>query len=116
MTQWAEFIEQISTLSQIVCHQQIWNMQTNIYMNEEGTQKDPVDVLEALNNNMIGALSGPAKNFTFSGRLRRFLEKFEHSRKGQLGKRLVWMLCGRLRFKWDVICLHILVDFIFDGI
>jgi phosphatidylinositol 4-kinase len=77
----AEFIEQISTLSQIVCHQQIWNMQTNIYMNEEGTQKDPVlfDVLEALNNNMIGALSGPAKNLTISGRLRRFLEKFEHS-------------------------------------
>jgi phosphatidylinositol 4-kinase len=34
-------------------------------MNEEGIQKDPVlfDVLEALSNNMIGALSGPAKRF-----------------------------------------------------
>lgn len=35
-----EVIKQTAKRSQIVCHQLIWNMQTNMYMNEEGTQKD----------------------------------------------------------------------------
>lgn len=35
-----EFIKQISKRSQIVAHQLIWNMQTNMYMDEDMHQKD----------------------------------------------------------------------------
>lgn len=36
----AEFIKQISKRSQIVAHQLIWNMQTNMYMDEDQQHKD----------------------------------------------------------------------------
>lgn len=50
---------------QIVAHQLIWNMHTNMYMDEEKQIKDPVlfDTLDALVKNILGALSGPAKQF-----------------------------------------------------
>lgn len=35
-----EFIKHISKRSQIVAHQLIWNMQTNMYMDEEQLHKD----------------------------------------------------------------------------
>lgn len=36
----AEFIKQISKRSQIVGHQLIWNMQTNMFMDEDQQHKD----------------------------------------------------------------------------
>lgn len=36
----AEFIKHISKRSQIVAHQLIWNMQTNMYVDEEQQHKD----------------------------------------------------------------------------
>lgn len=46
-------------------HQLIWNMHTNIYMDEDKQVKDPVlyDVLDSLTKNILNALSGPAKQF-----------------------------------------------------
>lgn len=35
-----EFIKQISKRSQVVAHQLIWNMQTNMYMDEDQQHKD----------------------------------------------------------------------------
>lgn len=35
-----EFIKHISKRSQIVAHQLIWNMQTNMYMDEDQQHKD----------------------------------------------------------------------------
>lgn len=60
-----EFIKQIAKKSQIVAHQLVWNMRTNMYMDEDMHQKDPVlfDVLESLVNSIISQLSGPAKRF-----------------------------------------------------
>lgn len=60
-----EFIKQIAKKSQIVAHQLIWNMRTNMYMDEDMHQKDPVlfDVLESLVASIISQLSGPAKRF-----------------------------------------------------
>lgn len=60
-----EFIKHISKRSQIVAHQLIWNMQTNMYMDEDMHQKDPnlYDILDALVNSIIASLSGPAKKF-----------------------------------------------------
>lgn len=60
-----EFIKMISQRSQLVAHQIIWNMHTNMYIDEEGTQKDKdlYDVLDALAKSIISALGGPAKQF-----------------------------------------------------
>ena len=50
---------------QVVAHQLIWNMYTNMYMDEDKQVKDPViyDTLDSLIKSILGALSGPAKQF-----------------------------------------------------
>jgi phosphatidylinositol 4-kinase len=60
-----EFIKQIAKKSQIVAHQLIWNMRTNMYIDEDMHQRDPIlyDVLEALVSCITASLSGPAKRF-----------------------------------------------------
>ncbi|KAL3270935.1 hypothetical protein HHI36_021440 [Cryptolaemus montrouzieri] len=60
-----EFIKYIANRSQIVAHQLIWNMKTNMYLDEEMTQKDPLlyDVLESLSNNIIQNFSGASRLF-----------------------------------------------------
>ena len=37
-----EFIKSISQRSNLVAHQIIWNMEANMYTDEEGVEKDPV--------------------------------------------------------------------------
>uniref|UniRef100_A0A1A9ULE3 Phosphatidylinositol 4-kinase alpha n=1 Tax=Glossina austeni TaxID=7395 RepID=A0A1A9ULE3_GLOAU len=61
----SEFIKNISKRSQIVAHQLIWNMQTNMYMDEDQQHKDPnlYEALEALSLNIIRSFSGAAKQF-----------------------------------------------------
>lgn len=48
-----------------MAHQLIWNMHTNVYMDEDKQVKDPVlyDILDSLTKNILNALSGPAKQF-----------------------------------------------------
>lgn len=60
-----EFIKQISLRSQVVAHQLTWNMQTNMYIDEEGTMKDKdlYDILESLQKSIFASLGGPAKQF-----------------------------------------------------
>ncbi|KAK0074484.1 hypothetical protein PV325_008278, partial [Microctonus aethiopoides] len=60
-----EFIKAISKRSQVVAHQLIWNIHTNMYMDEEKQIKDPdiFDTLDGLVKSILGSLSGPAKAF-----------------------------------------------------
>ncbi|KAF5285205.1 hypothetical protein FQR65_LT13320 [Abscondita terminalis] len=60
-----EYIKYIAKISQVVAHQIIWNMKTNMYIDDEMQQKDPVlyDILEVLSNKILQSLSGPAKLF-----------------------------------------------------
>ncbi|KAK9874265.1 hypothetical protein WA026_002618 [Henosepilachna vigintioctopunctata] len=60
-----EFIKYIANRSQIVAHQLIWNMKTNMYLDEEMSQKDPVlyDLLESLISNIIQNFSGASRLF-----------------------------------------------------
>ena len=37
-----EFIKSISQRSNLVAHQLMWNMEANMYTDEEGVEKDPV--------------------------------------------------------------------------
>ncbi|KAG7197176.1 hypothetical protein KM043_007256 [Ampulex compressa] len=60
-----EFIKKIAKRSQVVAHQLIWNMHTNLYIDEDKQIKDPVlfDILESLIKSILSSLSGPAKQF-----------------------------------------------------
>ncbi|XP_075984283.1 phosphatidylinositol 4-kinase III alpha isoform X2 [Anticarsia gemmatalis] len=61
----AELIKSLAKKSQVVAHQLIWNMHTNMYTDEEMHNKDQAlfDILEALTKNIVDQLSGPAKAF-----------------------------------------------------
>ncbi|XP_050667764.1 phosphatidylinositol 4-kinase alpha isoform X1 [Leptidea sinapis] len=61
----SELIKSLAKKSQVVAHQLIWNMHTNMYTDEEMQNKDAAlyDTLEALTKNIVESLSGPAKAF-----------------------------------------------------
>ncbi|XP_040569252.1 phosphatidylinositol 4-kinase alpha isoform X2 [Lepeophtheirus salmonis] len=60
-----EFIKNISKKSNLVAHQLIWNMETNMFTDEEGLEKDPemYERLVPLRQAIENGLSGAAKKF-----------------------------------------------------
>ncbi|GAB6030041.1 hypothetical protein CHUAL_005725 [Chamberlinius hualienensis] len=60
-----ESIKSAAQKSQLLMHQLIWNINTNMYLDEEGTQKDETiaDILESILQSIVESLSGPAEHF-----------------------------------------------------
>ena len=60
-----EFIKSISGRSNLVAHQLMWNLETNMYMDEDGEEKDPVmyDKLLPVRKNIEDVFSPQAKAF-----------------------------------------------------
>uniref|UniRef100_H2ZBY1 1-phosphatidylinositol 4-kinase n=1 Tax=Ciona savignyi TaxID=51511 RepID=H2ZBY1_CIOSA len=54
-----------SKKSQLLAHQIIWNMKTNIYVDEDASQKDPEigGKLEKIIDHIVSNLSGPSRDF-----------------------------------------------------
>ncbi|UXI14588.1 glycine-tRNA ligase-like [Sarcoptes scabiei] len=60
-----EFIKSISKKSQLLAHQFIWNLQTNMFKDEEGLVKDAdvYEQYESIINHIVSTLSAQAKLF-----------------------------------------------------
>ncbi|CAG2119996.1 unnamed protein product, partial [Medioppia subpectinata] len=61
----SQFIRWAATTSQLLSHQLIWNMQTNMYKDEDQQEPDQdlYEPLEHITNTIVDSLSGPAKEF-----------------------------------------------------
>ncbi|KAK0421370.1 hypothetical protein QR680_015203 [Steinernema hermaphroditum] len=61
----SELLVWLAGHSQLLAHQLIWNMKTNLYMDEDSKNKDPVlfDALTVLINKITGQLEGAARRF-----------------------------------------------------
>ncbi|RWS26434.1 phosphatidylinositol 4 kinase-like protein, partial [Leptotrombidium deliense] len=85
-----EFIKEASSRSQLLAHQLIWNMKTNMYRDEDSQEQD-VDLYEPLEhiiNCIINTLSGPAKEFyerefDFFGKVTAISGEIRHFPKGK---------------------------------
>ncbi|XP_041781810.1 phosphatidylinositol 4-kinase alpha isoform X2 [Anopheles merus] len=98
-----ELIKHISKRSQIVAHQLVWNMQTNMYIDEEMHHRDSLyDALESLSQNIISSLSGPAKRFyerefDFFGKITAVSGEIRSFPKGQARKKACLEALSRIK-------------------
>uniref|UniRef100_A0A0N5B712 1-phosphatidylinositol 4-kinase n=1 Tax=Strongyloides papillosus TaxID=174720 RepID=A0A0N5B712_STREA len=60
-----DFLIWLAGHSQLLAHQLLWNMQANIYLDEEGELKDPVlyEPLTEITNKILSNLEGAARSF-----------------------------------------------------
>ncbi|CAL8128289.1 unnamed protein product [Orchesella dallaii] len=60
-----DFVKSIAVKSQLVAHQLIWNMHTNMFLDDEGHHPDPEisGIIESLTESILSSLSENAKNF-----------------------------------------------------
>lgn len=88
------FIFETAKISQLFCHQIIWNMKANTHRDDNGELEDPMKpLLEKMINMIVSSLSGDAKDFfereftffdsvtSISGKLKPFVKKSKPEKK-----------------------------------
>ncbi|KAF6767202.1 Phosphatidylinositol 3-/4-kinase, catalytic domain protein [Kalmanozyma brasiliensis GHG001] len=95
------FIFETSKISQLFCHQIIWNMKANSYKDDEAEEEDPMKpTLDRMVDNIVQALSGEAQDFyerefgffnevtSISGKLKPFIKKSKPEKKAKIDEEM----------------------------
>ena len=96
-----EFILHTTRLSQLFCHQIIWNMKANTFKDDNAEEPDALKpTLDRIVDAIVGGLSGDAKVFferefsffeavtSISGKLRPFIKKSKPEKKAKIDEEL----------------------------
>ncbi|KAJ7572583.1 Stt4p: phosphatidylinositol-4-kinase, partial [Mycena floridula] len=97
----ARFIYETAKISQLFCHQIIWNMKANCYKDDSAEMEDPMKpALDAMTNMVVDSLSGDARQFydrefgffhevtSISGKLKPFIKKTKPEKKAKIDEEM----------------------------
>lgn len=97
----ARFIFETAKISQLFCHQIIWNMKANCYKDDLAEVEDPMKpALDRMTDMIVAALSGEAKEFydrefsffsevtSISGKLKPFIKKTKPEKKAKIDEEM----------------------------
>ncbi|PWN24131.1 hypothetical protein BCV69DRAFT_280033 [Microstroma glucosiphilum] len=96
-----QFIFETSKVSQLFCHQILWNMKANSYQDDDGEVPDPMKpTLDRMTDLIVEALSGEAQDFydrefgffnevtSISGKLKPFIKKSKPEKKAKIDEEM----------------------------
>ena len=96
-----EFILRTSRISQLFCHQIIWNMKANTHRDDNAEEEDPLKpTLERMMDRIVSGLSGGAQEFyerefgffnevtSISGKLKPFIKKSKPEKKAKIDEEM----------------------------
>ncbi|KAJ7172099.1 hypothetical protein C8R46DRAFT_1258016 [Mycena filopes] len=97
----ARFIFETAKISQLFCHQIIWNMKANCYKDDAAEVEDPMKpALDRMTDLVVAALSGEARAFydrefgffhevtSISGKLKPFISKTKPEKKAKIDEEM----------------------------
>ncbi|KAH9852668.1 atypical/PIKK/PI4K protein kinase [Lenzites betulinus] len=97
----ARFIFETAKISQLFCHQIIWNMKANCYRDDACEQEDPVKpTLDRMTDLVVESLSGEARAFydrefgffnevtSISGKLKPYIKKTKPEKKAKIDEEM----------------------------
>ncbi|KAF9446332.1 hypothetical protein P691DRAFT_708828 [Macrolepiota fuliginosa MF-IS2] len=97
----SQFIFETAKISQLFCHQIIWNMKANCYKDDAAEIEDPMKpALDAMTNAVVKSLSGEARDFydrefnffnevtSISGKLKPFIKKTKPEKKAKIDEEM----------------------------
>ncbi|KAH9930753.1 atypical/PIKK/PI4K protein kinase [Fomitopsis serialis] len=95
------FIFETAKISQLFCHQIIWNMKANCYKDDAGELEDPMKpILDDMTDRVVTSLSGEAKAFyerefgffnevtSISGKLKPFIRRPKPEKKAKIDEEM----------------------------
>lgn len=95
------FIFETAKISQLFCHQIIWNMKANCFKDDSGEQEDPMKpILDDMTDRVVRSLSGEARTFydrefsffnevtSISGKLKPFIKKTKPEKKAKIDEEM----------------------------
>ncbi|KAG6880260.1 hypothetical protein C0992_001828 [Termitomyces sp. T32_za158] len=97
----AQFIFETAKISQLFCHQIIWNMKANCYKDDAAEIEDPMKpTLDLMTGRVVEALSGNAREFynlefnffdevtSISGKLKPFIKRTKPEKKAKIDEEM----------------------------